>query len=240
MPSYRIQLIKQETLAEHTAAFFFEKPEEFSYAAGQYVSLKLLNPPHTDEKGDSRLFSLSSAPHEEHLIIATRLRSSAFKRSLEKMQQGDEAALSGPFGSFALHEDVSVPAVFLAGGIGIATFRSFLTHAAHRNLTHSFFLFYSNHRPEDTVWLEELQALKEKLPSFTLIPTMTSMEQSAHTWEGERGVIDEAMLARYLSDINEPLYYIVGPPGMVAGMQVMLSGAGVPMEQVKIEEFSGY
>ena len=37
-----------------------------------------------------------------------------------------------------------------------------------------------------------------------------------------------------------PIYYMAGPPAMVAGLRTMLNAAGVDDDDIRTEEFSGY
>src|SRR5258707_11226795 len=119
MASHRVRLVRREEVAEGTVAFFFEKPVAFHFIAGQFLRFSLIDPPETDQEGDSRTFSIASAPHENDLMIATRMRDTAFKRVLKSMPLGSEIEFKGPYGRMTLHEDASQPAVFLTGGIGI-------------------------------------------------------------------------------------------------------------------------
>jgi len=130
--------------------------------------------------------------------------------------------------------------VLLAGGIGITPFRSIVFRAAKEKLAHRIFLFYSNRRPEDAPFLEELEALGEENPNYTLIASMTEMGKSHQPWQGETGLINKEMLARYVKDAVSPIYYIAGPPGMVKGLHTMLNEAGVDDDDVRTEEFAGY
>ena len=66
------------------------------------------------------------------LGLATRLRDSAFKRSLAELPEGAEVDVEQPKGSFVLPEDASNHHVFLAGGIGITPFRSMLRTPGQR------------------------------------------------------------------------------------------------------------
>jgi ferredoxin-NADP reductase len=91
-------------------------------------------------------------------------------------------------------------AVFLAGGIGITPFRSIVFRAAKEKLPHRIFLFYSNRRPEDAPFLDELQAVERENPNYKLIASMTEMSKSQRPWQGEAGLIDKEMLARHLKD----------------------------------------
>jgi ferredoxin-NADP reductase len=50
--------------------------------AGQFIEMTLLDPPETDAEGNTRAFSMASAPDDETLMGATRMRDTAFKRVL--------------------------------------------------------------------------------------------------------------------------------------------------------------
>ena len=148
--------------------------------------------------------------------------------------------IEGPFGNLTLHNNAKRAAVLLAGGIGITPFRSIVFRAAKEKLAHRIFLFYSNRRPEDAPFLEELEALGKENPNYTLIASMTEMGKSHQPWQGETGLINKEMLARYVKDALSPIYYIAGPPGMVKGLHTMLNEAGVDDDDVRTEEFAGY
>jgi len=245
MATHRVKLKSRREIAEGTIAFHFEKPPGFAFKAGQALAWTLIDPPETDDEGGARNFSIASAPGEPDLMIATRMRDTAFKRVLKTMPLGTEVRIVGPFGSLILRQNVDRPAVFLAGGIGITPFRSMLRQAAEQNLPHHLFLFYSNRRPEDAAFLEELEELEKENTNYKFIGTMTEMAGSNRVWRGETGYIDQEMLAKYIGDLAAPIYYIAGPPAMVAAAMVAaieqtLSLAGVSSDDVRAEEFAGY
>src|ERR671931_1298207 len=136
-----IALRRREQVAEGTLAFYFEKPAGFSHEAGQNAMFTLIEPPQEDAAGPSRTFTIASAPHEPELMIATRMRDTAFKRHLGSAPIGTRVQLDGPAGVMVLHEDASRPAVFLAGGIGITPFLAMARDAAKRELPHNIVLF---------------------------------------------------------------------------------------------------
>jgi ferredoxin-NADP reductase len=237
---YRSTLLKRLEVAEGTMAFYFEKPSRFDFKPGQCADLTLSNPPEADSGGNTRTFSISSSPFETHLIFTTRMRDTAFKRSLKKIPLGTEVKIDPPMGSFTLHKNSVKPAVFLAGGIGITPFMSILGQADHDRLPHKLYLFYSNRRPEDAPFLEALQLLGKSNPNFRLACTMTEMPQSKKEWKGEMGLINQEMLSRHLTNLKGPIYYSAGPPAMVAGMRKMLVGADVDEDDIRTEDFAGY
>ncbi len=241
---YEVALKDKKQIAEDTYAFIFEKPNGFHFKAGQHVRMTLLNPPETDSEGNSRFLSFVNTPQDVDLIFAMRMRDTAFKRVLGRMQMGDkvliEMLLNNPHGSFTLHDDPSKPAVFLIGGIGIVPAFSMIKDALERNLPHTIFLFYSNRRPEDAPFLQDLENLAKQYHSFKLIPTMTEPEKSAISWQGATGHIDQSLLKKYVSDLQSPIYYIAGLPEMVKTMQTSLKKLGINEDNIRAEEFSGF
>lgn len=240
MATYKVKLKNRRQIAEGTMAFHFEKPSRFEFKAGQFIHLTLIDPPETDAEGNGRTFTVASAPYEEELMVATRMRDTAFKRVLKAMPLGAEVTLAGPYGSLVLHDDATRPAVFLAGGIGITPFRSVILRATRDKAPHRLFLFYSNRRPEVAAFLEELEEIERVNPNYKLIGVMTEIAKSNRLWQGETGHINKEMLAKFINDLTSPTYYIAGPPAMVDALRNVLTDAGVSTDKIRAEEFTGY
>jgi ferredoxin-NADP reductase len=242
-----LKLKGRSEVAERTLEFRFDKPPGMRFKAGQFMDLTLIDPAETDAEGNTRGFSINNAPDEAELTFTTRLRDSAFKRVLQTMPLGGAVKVEGPFGNLTLHNNASRPAVLLAGGIGITPFRSMVRRAAHEKLPHRIFLFYSNRRPEDAPFLDEFQALAQQNPNFTFIPTMTEMGGSRLPWTGETGYLDRELILKHLqralpsqAELSGPIYYMAGPPAMVAALRAILNKAGVDDDDIRTEEFTGY
>jgi ferredoxin-NADP reductase len=237
---YKTRLKHKENCSDGAMAFYFEKPAGFEFRAGQYVDVTLINPPETDSEGSIRSFSLASSPADEHLLIVTRIRDTAFKRVLQNLRMYTEVELEGPFGSFTLHKNSSKAAVFLAGGIGVAPFSSMILDAPKEGFQRQVFLFYANRCPESAAFLKPLQELEKKTLNFKFIPTMTGIGRTHPSWIGETGFIGSEMLSRYVPNLQGPIYYLAGPPRQVEAMRKMLEFSGVDAGDVRSEEFVGY
>lgn len=240
MTACNVKLLKKIEIAEGTMAFHFEKPDGFKFKAGQFADVTLINPSETDAEGNIRAFTLANAPYEENLVFVTRMRDTAFKRVLKDLHVGSEVTIDAPHGSFTLHNNVSKPAVFLTGGIGVTPVRSIVLQAAEDKLPHKLFVFYSNRRPEDAAFLGELQGLGSKNPNYVFVGTMTKMEKSKLQWDGELGYFSADILTKHIGDLTVPIYYLSGPAAMVVSMRQVLNDAGVDDDNIKTEEFSGY
>lgn len=235
-----IKYLKTENLANETAAFYFEKPFGFVYRAGQFGDFTIINPIETDAEGNTRTFSLVSSPEENYITIATRMRDTAFKRNLKKFTPGTEIIFDAPMGIFTLDKNPERPAIFLAGGIGITPFRSIISDATEKKLEQKIYLFYSNKKPEDAPYLEELNSLEKLNPNFKMIAVMTQTVSSQTEWKGETGHINIELLNKYTANIINPIYYLAGPIGMVQALHKMLEDSGIAKRDIKIEEFTGY
>lgn len=237
MPSHQTRILNTQRIARSVVAVMCQKPDEFFFKAGQHVEFTIANPDHTDKGGDTRTLSITSAPTDDHLLFVTRIGESAFKRSFAQLKPGDAVAIDGPYGSLTLHRDSGMPAVLLAGGIGVSVARAIVRDAAVMEYGHDMYLFHTNRTPDDAPFVNEFEEVRYN--HFTYVPAITR-PGDIESWDGETGYIDAEMLGRYIDDITAPVYYIIGPQKFVRGMEKMLDAEGVPELHIKSEIFSGY
>jgi len=211
---------------------------EVSFRPGQYFWVTLLDPPYDDEKGPRRHITVVTSPTERGVLgLATRVRDSAFKRSLVELPVGTEVDVEQPKGDWALPPETDRPYVFVAGGIGITVFRSMLRYIADEQLPYRVTLLYSNRDRESTAFVDELQELERTVPDLRIVYTMTDDPG----WEGETRRIDSNFLRDHVGDeLLTSTYLVAGPPALVEAVVAALDEAGVPEDQVRPERFSGY
>lgn len=240
MTEYFFTLKDRLEIAEDTMAFWFDTSEtNFSFKAGQYLNMTILEPKEVDERSNTRPFSIASSPnHKDFVTIAMREGKSAFKHNLETIPLGTKVRVIGPLGQFNLHEDSTTPAVFLAGGIGITPMRSIIEWATEQKLSHQIYLFYSNRTPASSAFLDDFEKWSKENANLKIIPTIT--DSGDPNWPYEKGMVNKELLAKYLPDLNKPIYYIAGPGGMVVAFSEMLLQLGVDQTQIVTEKFGGY
>ena len=237
---YSSTLLSRTEVAKDTMAFHFEKPAGFQFKAGQYIDLTLLGSQPELSNGLAHTFSVASSPSSEELAVTTRMRDTPFKRTLSALPIGAEVRIEGPMGSFTLHNNIARPAVLMAGGIGIAPFLSILSYAAVKRLPHPIFLFYANRYLEDAAFMEALWRLEKANRRFRFVPTFTRIIKNYRGWKGATGRISPELLSAHVPKIEIPIYYVAGPPDMVAATRRTLNEAGVDDDDIRTEEFAGY
>jgi len=235
----RAQIKEKREVAKGTLLVIFDLlGREVDFKPGQYFWVTLLDPPYDDEKGPRRHITAVTSPNERGVLgLCTRLRDSAFKRSLAELPIGAEVEVEEPKGSFLLPEETNRRYVFIAGGIGITVFRCMLRYIAEEQLPHRVTLLYSNRDRDSAAFLDELVELEHDNSNLELVLTMTDDPD----WDGEKRRIDAEFLRDHLGEeLNSFSYLIAGPPAMVEGVVGTLEAAGVPEERIRPARFSGY
>lgn len=228
--SYDVRLLRKRIIAEGTMEFTLEKPPGFEYRAGQYGDLVLPGPAGGAESDTKHGFSFASAPYEETLRMATRLRDTPFKRAARKIPEGTLVTLLALWGDFTLHKKVTVPAVFIIGGIGITPVRSIIAQATHDKTAHKITLIYANRTPAQAAYTDDLEQFAAANKNFTFVPIYTATQ----------GYVNADIIRQHVPDVVAPKYYLSGPEGMVRAMRALLIRIGADEDNIRTEEFEGY
>ncbi|MEK7498062.1 MAG: FAD-dependent oxidoreductase [Patescibacteria group bacterium] len=233
-------LIKKVDEARATKSFVFETEKEVSYDPGQYFYFTLPKLDYPDPRGETRHFTISYSPTEgKNLQITTRIREeSGFKKTLDSLPIGTPVEVEGPTGTFILDESEPGPHVFIAGGIGITPFRSFIKYvidkqslagSAGKGLKTQIHLIYSN-SDSDFTFKKELEDWDRENENIKVDFIDSS----------KIGHLDEAMIKRLISDITLPTYWVVGPPLMVDAVEKILETMKISGNKIRAEKFTGY
>lgn len=235
----RARVKEKREVAKGTLLVVFDlQGEDVDYRPGQYFWVELPDRGHDDERGLRRHISVVTSPTEKGVLgLCTRLRDTAFKKTLAELEVGDEVDVEPPKGDYHLPEDTDRRYVFVAGGIGITVFRSMLRFVADTGAPYRIALVYSNRDRESTAFLDELQELERTLSDFRMLLTMTDDP----AWDGESRRLDAEVLRELLgAELGAFTFLVAGPPAMVESVAGELTAAGVPEEQVLASRFSGY
>ena len=195
----------------------------FGFSAGQFVMLHLLN---ADQSVWAKAaYSMASAPSEsaEAIKLAIKVRGDLTKRARD-LQSGDFVKVQGPYGKFILpDEDRHI--VMLAGGIGIAPFRSMIREAMSSKPDQKITLLYSCKTAEGMAYLDELKQLGSLNANFKPVFSLTGYAPQG--WEGETGRIGTKLLHKHVPEVQNVIFMVCGTREFVSDMADMLKKCGV-------------
>ena len=237
MKDFLVTLIDRKDICENTVAFWFDtKDINYKFDAGQYAHFTIIEPKLEDKEGYSRPLSIASSPdNKDTLMIAARRSSSVFINNLSSVPIGTKVYMSYPQGNLRLHKDITIPSVFIAGGIGVTPARIIIENIIEARLPHHITLFYSNKTESQTAFLNEFEKWSGENENFKFIPTIEDSKNK--NWSYEFGTINEDMLKKYIEDIKLPIYYVTGPPVMIDSMDIKLQRMGIGKEKIRTEKF---
>jgi ferredoxin-NADP reductase len=231
---------KKDTVAKLTCYAEFDlQGQEPDFIPGQYffVTLKPDDQEHKDEL--THHFSIVNSPNQKGVLALTtrlRLAESLFKRTLNEAKVGEAVEIGKIAGSFVLPDPTDKPIVLIALGIGITPYISMLRYAFEDNKDYKFSLVYSDNETQSMAFLDELKAMEQAHQNLKLIISVTQDED----WQGERRHVDGQFLKDYLTDVENNLYYISGPPKAVEAVAASLKDSAIPENNIKTDSFSGY
>jgi ferredoxin-NADP reductase len=218
-------------------SFRFKPKEDTDFKAGQFffVSIKI------DDAERTKHFSFSNSPTEKGYIEFTkRLTGSEFSKGLEGLKPGDWAKIKMPYGSFTLKEE-SERVAFLSGGIGITPIRSMCKFATDMKLATDMVLLYGNNTEADIIFRDDLDNMQAANKNMRIVYTLTSPDIDKNKWTGRTGYIDADMIKEEIPDYSQRIFYVCGPPAMVASLtDILRNKLTLTGEKIRTENFTGY
>ncbi len=213
------------------------EPDAITFKAGQYIQFQV---PEYEQCPESvyRAYSIASPSHEPNGIslIVTRVPGGLATTYIhEILKEGDEVAFNGPYGDFYLRD--STREIFLvATGSGLAPLMSILYQIANDGISRKTTLVFGARHKKDLFYLQEMEALKQKIPGFEVIFTLSRPEEEDR-WEGERGRVTN-VLEKIIKNGADKEAYLCGNPAMVESCVELLTKKGIPQELIFFDKFA--
>lgn len=237
----KIKEIKKET--EDCVSISFVIPEnlqtDFSFHPGQNVTCRTL----LNGEDIRRSYSICAAPYENELRVAVKKASqglfSVFAN--EKLKAGDEIDVLPPTGKFYTPLNPSHKKKYLAfaAGSGITPVISIIKTTLKTEAHSSFTLVYGNRARNAIIFLEELEALKNKyLDRFTIFNVLSREKTEAPV---NNGRIDRNKLEEFSKIINYQKtdeFFICGPEQMIFTTRDFLLEKGIDKKKMHFELFT--
>jgi predicted ferric reductase len=169
-------------------------------------------------------FTISSSPHEDVVRVTVGALGDYTSRLQELIEPGMPAVIGGPHGRFS-HWRGTERQVWIAGGVGVAPFLSWL-RALDGQLPHRVDFFYTAYG--EAPFAEEIRKIAGRHESLHAHLIDTAREGR---------LTCERVLAFAGADPRELSVFMCGPRTMVRSFESQLRLAGVPSRRIHREHF---
>lgn len=217
---------------ERTAQVVVRCPQAIEFCAGQYFEWW------APGAQTPRSYSASSAPGSDRLEFLVRIYPGgqiSERLTRRELAAGDVLTLHGPFGTYEFTMADSLPAIFVAGGTGIAPAKSIVAAALAANCARPLHVFHGARDSSELQCSRDLEVLAKQHPQLRFVPVLSD-EPVESDWTGARGTVVDA-LAAGLGDAFGAEAYLCGPPAMIDKAVCVLERRGVMRSDIYCDKF---
>ncbi len=226
IPELTATLKEKKYLTTDVMFLSFQVPETFTFQAGQYAIIKIINGPDFRWKS----YSILNPPSEKgKLDLCAKLIPGGFaSEAFRTMDIGTKLTFRGPLGHLTFDEQ-NEEHWFIANGTGVVPFFSIIMENLSKYPQRKFNLIFGVRSQQDLFLQEEFTAASKKYPHFSYSPTL-----SRDAWEGSMGRVQ----AHLPQNMQDKTFYICGLKEMVLETQALLLEKGVSKEKIRVERYT--
>ncbi|WP_421823922.1 2Fe-2S iron-sulfur cluster-binding protein [Flagellimonas oceanensis] len=238
---HALQITAVDRLTPNAVALTFDIPEDlkedYSFKAGQYITLK-----HTlNGKELRRAYSISSPPSSGKLTVGIKkMEGGTFSvYANEELKAGDTIDVMFPEGRFVFDETSPKKIAAFAAGSGITPIMSIAQTVLESHPESTFVLVFGNQSPEETMYFKQIQALKEQYGGRLFVQYIYSRshEEDALFGRIERSTVNFVLKNKFKGTEFDG-FYLCGPEEMIEQVTDTLEDNGVPKEKIHFELFT--
>jgi len=206
-------------------SIIFHRPQDFVFESGDWIDIEFTG--YTWKGG--KTYSLASSPTEPDLMITFKDGVSEVKQALAKANPGDRLTIKQYGNDYKFTLATNKTSTLIAGGVGIAPFRSMLQEMIDLKDNNQVSLIYLNQTPE-FLFMSELNEWANRLLGLNITYLIT------------KGLKKKDKMKALLLAVQsfDQAFYIAGPEGMVESTEHLLLDSGVELMNIKIDSFGGY
>jgi len=212
------------------------------FKPGQFLHLTLDEYDPSRHWPESRVFSIASSPGKLNRIRILYSAIGPYSLRMEReLREGSMVWIKLPYGEFVI--DSSQDVVLVAGGTGISAYTAFL-EGLRPDHSRRVMLVYGARNPELMIFRQMLLGLLTRVPTFNAVlfaeraPSEYGSAQCQLPGGRLRQQIGRIGIEGFWSLLQEPLnqiYYLSGPPQMLAALSSGLRERGLPSGNVRMD-----
>ena len=237
----RVRSVRPDT--DQAVIVSFDVPEsvadEFRFTHGQHLTLRQA----LGGTEHRRSYSICAGTADGELRVGVRkVAGGVFSTWInESLKPGDTLQVMAPEGRFfvPLAPELSRHYLGIAGGSGITPILSIMKTVLAAEPLARFTLIYANRRQRSTMFMEEIEDMKNRYMTRLVLHLVFSQEQMDVPLNSGR--LTREKLAEFIGPLVDPASidhaFICGPHGVNDEAEAALLAAGVPAEHIHIERF---
>lgn len=221
---YIVQSIKK--LGDKTIEISLKpKNKKLNFIPGQFIFISFFQKELSKEEHP---FSISSSKYEDEIKITTKVLGDYTQNIFNILKPGALAKIEGPFGSFSYENYSNKNQIWIAGGVGITPFISFIK-SINPELGYTIKLFYCVKKKDEAIYLN---LLKEYEQNFN------NRLQIISFYSEEKGHISTKDIYQTTPNLDEYDFYICAPIRMITELKKGLISSNIKNKHIHSEEFN--
>ncbi len=200
----------------------------YNFKPGQFLQLCIDEVDPSLPWPDSRAFSMANSPLNKNYVELLISEKGTFTKLIfNQISTGDNVWIKLPYGSFNFDDAINKEVVLIAGGTGISPFKSFLEFILDTKQQYNVTLFYGVANPDLIIIDELLIHASNQLEKFTLKLFIENSFSEYHKFPFQTGIISVNEILQTTTELNNPIYYLSGPQGMINSVSKNLLEKGI-------------
>jgi len=225
-------------VAKDAVNVIFEKPEEFDYQPGQFITVI----ENINGQKLRRAYSLCTAPDldDNPGITVKRVQNGSMSNHInDNFSVGKEVEIMEPMGLFTTEYDAnnSRNVVLFGGGSGITPLYSILRTVLQKEPNSTVTLVYGNRSADYVIFKDELAQLNQENSNFNIIHILEEDPNNTSDYIGRPDSKMIVEICRKLDLKESSEIFVCGPQPMMDNVKEGLAAYKFPSEKIRLESF---
>ena len=224
IPKPKYKIVKSKKLNSDTIEIILNpinKPVPFT--PGQYCFFSFYGPKLTRE---SHPFTLCGTHQESQISILVKAKGDFTKALYDQIDHVSYADLEGPYGRFD-YRKAGESQVWIAGGVGIVPFVAWTRIISRLDVSPKIDLFYSVHRKQDAIHIEEFKQLSTLHPNFRFFLFISE----------ENNRLSLSKIQEVTKGLKTSTILLCGPKRMTGDFSKKFQNLGISQDKIIFEDF---
>lgn len=215
----KLEVTNVDRLNEEVMEITLQSDMAVTFVPGQFFFFTFLGDGITRE---SHPYTVCSTAGQKTMKIMVKALGDYTRDLYEKLSHGATALIEGPYGRFDFRHETNGQ-VWIAGGVGIAPFLSWVRNLKDRPVELKTDLYYCVNTENEAIYLDEFKDFETQCPGFTTHLICADREGFLNACD--------------IPDLTQKALFICGPKEMRQKLLNECKGMNVPECKIHFEDF---